>query len=196
MKTWVGQQRPAETRAHLKREDGTIWSPPSNRRIARMMTTDVAGLDIHDAKLVAGLLSKAPALADTVSAARRLALLLRQRSEELLATVLEAAGRTLLQPFVATLRKDLAAVQAALELPWTTSPVKGQISRLKMIKRTTYGRAGFSLLRARMLNPSSSFNRTMSAGEPGIVAVLDREFSVFERMLTNNHGVSISIRLP
>lgn len=66
--------------------------------------------------------------------------------------VLEAAGHTLLQPFVAMLRKDIAAVQAALELPWTTSPVEGQISRLKMIKCTTYGCAGFPLLRARVLH--------------------------------------------
>ena len=116
------------------------------------MMTDAAGADTHDATFVAGLLSRAPALADTVSAARRLALLLRHRSQEPLATVLEAAGRTLLQPFVATLRNDIAAVQAALELPWTTSPVEGQVSRLKMIKRTMYGRAGFPLLRARVLH--------------------------------------------
>ena len=45
-----------------------------------------------------------------------------------------------------------AAVQAALELPWTTSPVEGQISRLKMLKRTMYGRAGFPLLRQRVLH--------------------------------------------
>lgn len=152
VKTWVGQQRPAETRARLKREDGSVWSPPSTRRIACLMMTDVAGADTHDAKLVAGLLSTTPTLAETVSTARRLALLLRHKSQEPLATVLEAAGRTLLQPFVATLRRDLVAVQAALELPWTTSPVEGQINRLKMIKRTMYGRAGFPLLRARVLN--------------------------------------------
>jgi transposase len=46
---------------------------------------------------------------------------------------------------------DLPAVQAALDMGWTTSPVEGQISRLKMIKRTMYGRAGFELLRARVL---------------------------------------------
>lgn len=45
----------------------------------------------------------------------------------------------------------LPALQAALELPWTTSPVEGQINRLKMIKRTMYGRAGFNLLRQRVL---------------------------------------------
>jgi hypothetical protein len=34
----------------------------------------------------------------------------------------------------------------------TTSPVEGQNSRLKMLKRTMYGRAGIKLLRARVLH--------------------------------------------
>jgi len=42
-------------------------------------------------------------------------------------------------------------VQAALELPWTTSPVEGQVNRLKTIKRSMYGRAGVKLLRQRVL---------------------------------------------
>ena len=45
-----------------------------------------------------------------------------------------------------------SAISAALELPWTTSPVEGQISRLKMLKRTMYGRAGFPLLRKRVIH--------------------------------------------
>ncbi len=168
VKTWVGQQRPAEIRACLRREDGTILSLPSTRRIARLMMTNTGGADTHDASFVAGLLSKAPGLADTVSAARRLALLLRHKSQEPLATVMEAAGRTLLRPFVATLRRDIAAVQAALELPWTTSPVEGQISRLKMIKRTMYGRAGFPLLRARVLNAEQPLHQHHVCGRTGL----------------------------
>jgi transposase len=65
--------------------------------------------------------------------------------------VLTAADATPLAGFVAELDKDLTAVQAAVATRWTTSPVEGQISRLKMIKRTMYGRAGFDLLRARVL---------------------------------------------
>ncbi len=83
--------------------------------------------------------------------ARRLALLLRRRSQESLAAVLLAAEATPLASFVAELRKDLPAVQAPFEMRWTTSPVDGQISCLKMIKRTMYGRAGFELLRVRVL---------------------------------------------
>jgi transposase len=58
----------------------------------------------------------------------------------------------MLARFAAGLRRDFAAISAALKLPWTTSPVEGQISRLKMLKRTMYGRAGFGLLRARVLH--------------------------------------------
>jgi hypothetical protein len=39
-----------------------------------------------------------------------------------------------------------------LMLSWTTSPVEGQNSRLKMLKRTMYGRAGTELVRARVLH--------------------------------------------
>ena len=51
----------------------------------------------------------------------------------------------------ASLGRDSDAVQAALDLPWTTSPVEGQVNRIKTIKRSMYGRAGFDLLRARVL---------------------------------------------
>ncbi len=47
--------------------------------------------------------------------------------------------------------RDIAAVQAALDTPWTISPAEGQINRIKTIKRSMYGRAGFDLLRARVL---------------------------------------------
>jgi transposase len=53
--------------------------------------------------------------------------------------------------FARSLRQDRDAVHAALTLPWSTGPVEGQINRLKVIKRSMYGRAGFDLLRHRVL---------------------------------------------
>jgi len=125
---------------------------PSVSRTARLLLAENTAANTSDAAFVTNLLAKVPALADTIAAGKRLTLLLRRKSKEALATVLDAAGATMLRPFVTELRKDIGAVQAALDLPWTTSPVEGQISRLKMIKRTIYGRAGFSLLRARVLH--------------------------------------------
>ena len=46
---------------------------------------------------------------------------------------------------------DKAAVSAALSEQWSNGPVEGQVNRLKTIKRAGYGRAGFGLLRARVL---------------------------------------------
>ena len=52
---------------------------------------------------------------------------------------------------MAGLRRDEAAVAAALELPWSQGQVEGQIHRLKLIKRADYGRASFELLRQRVV---------------------------------------------
>ena len=53
--------------------------------------------------------------------------------------------------FAYGLQKDISAVNAAVETNWSTGQAEGQINRLKMIKRQMYGRAGFTLLRARVL---------------------------------------------
>jgi transposase len=58
--------------------------------------------------------------------------------------------------FAYGLKKDLSAVAAAAETSWSTGQVEGQNNRLKMIKRQMYGRAGFELLRARVLPYSSA----------------------------------------
>ena len=60
--------------------------------------------------------------------------------------------------FVRKLNHDLAAVKNALSESWSNGPVEGHINRLKTLKRQMYGRAGFELLRARLL--------PMSRGSP------------------------------
>jgi len=53
--------------------------------------------------------------------------------------------------FVRKLNHDLAAVKNALRESRSNGPVEGHINRLKTLKRQMYGRAGFELLRARLL---------------------------------------------
>ena len=48
--------------------------------------------------------------------------------------------------FVTGVQQDKEAVLAGLTLPWSTGPVEGQVNRLKLIKRSMYGRAEFDLL--------------------------------------------------
>jgi transposase len=154
VRAWATQRRKAEPDPSrvLLIARGQPWRPPSGRRVARLLMAEAGTLPEADRAFVTRLLEEVPALTAAITAAQRLARLLRRQSDEALDAVLAAAADTQLAGFVAELRKDIAAVQAALDLPWTTSPVEGQIGRIKMIKRTMYGRAGFELLRARVLH--------------------------------------------
>jgi transposase len=67
-----------------------------------------------------------------------------------------------LAAFAAGLGADEAAVRAGLTEPWSTGPVEGQITRLKLIKRQGYGRAGFALLRQRVLHGADNPGLTPS----------------------------------
>jgi len=57
--------------------------------------------------------------------------------------------------FAAGIVRDCAAVSAGIEQPWSNGQVEGQVHRLKLVKRQMYGRAGFELLRRRVLRYSN-----------------------------------------
>jgi transposase len=65
----------------------------------------------------------------------------------------EASGCGLgpLANFACGLRRDLAAVTAAVTLAWSSGVVEGNNTRIKLIKRMMYGRAHVDLLRKRVL---------------------------------------------
>lgn len=56
-----------------------------------------------------------------------------------------------LQAFTRGLKKDRAAVDAALTLPHHNGGTEGGNNKTKLIKRQMYGRASFPLLRQRIL---------------------------------------------
>lgn len=64
----------------------------------------------------------------------------------------EHSGLPALKGFARGLRRDYAAVAAALSSSWSQGQVEGQITRLKLLKRQMYGRAKFDLLRRRVLH--------------------------------------------
>ncbi len=57
-----------------------------------------------------------------------------------------------LQGFVRSIERDKAAVLAGLTLPQSNGIVEGKVNKLKLIKRMGFGRAGFPLLRQRVLH--------------------------------------------
>jgi len=56
-----------------------------------------------------------------------------------------------LETFARGLKRDIKAVQNAIQLKWSNGPVEGHVNRIKSIKRQMYGRASFELLRRKVL---------------------------------------------
>jgi transposase len=66
-----------------------------------------------------------------------------------------ASGVKELAAFATKLQQDAEAVLAALSLPYSQGQTEGQVNRLKLLKRSMYGRAKFDLLRGRVLYASA-----------------------------------------
>nr|WP_256177786.1 transposase [Kitasatospora aureofaciens] len=62
-----------------------------------------------------------------------------------------ASGLSGISSFAAGLNSDYDAVEAGLTSHWNSGPVEGAVNRIKMLKRQMFGRAGFPLLRKRVL---------------------------------------------
>ena len=80
--------------------------------------------------------------------------LVRERQAHVLDAWLEdaaAAGLPEFRSFATGLQRDKAAIVAAASLPYSNGQTEGQITKLKLLKRSMYGRASFELLRRRVL---------------------------------------------
>lgn len=81
--------------------------------------------------------------------------MMRERKYQYLRSWIEEAnksGISELKSFVAGIERDYDAVKEALRLPWSQGVTEGKVNKLKTIKRQMYGRAGFPLLRQRLLH--------------------------------------------
>jgi transposase len=94
-------------------------------------------------------------LAAALDLADEFAKLIRKRSTGTLSDWLargETSSNPELRRFAEGIRRDESAVTAAVKESWSNGPVEGHVNRLKTIKRQMYGRAGFMLLRARVVH--------------------------------------------
>ena len=116
--------------------------------------TRAAELADHDRSHLDELLAACPpltVLADQVRAFADLLTTRRGNDIEDWMTAVEASDLPALHAFVRGLRKDLDAVVAGLGLPYSNGPIEGTNTKFKLLKRQTYGRAGFAPLRQRIL---------------------------------------------
>ena len=152
VRQWAARQRrrnPAADRAAPAKPPKA--QPPTPRKAARLLMSEPDKLSEDDRRFVTTLLELSPPIAQAVDLARAFSTMIKQSLADQLDGWIAAAETGGFKGFAGSLRQDRDAVHAALTLPWSTGPVEGQINRLKVIKRTMYGRAGFDLLRHRVL---------------------------------------------
>ncbi|WP_071599767.1 ISL3 family transposase [Escherichia coli] len=68
-------------------------------------------------------------------------------------TRVHESGSAELRCVAAGMEADAAAICEAISSRWSNGVVEGHVNRLKMLKRQMYGRAGFELLRRRVMSP-------------------------------------------
>ena len=101
---------------------------------------------------IAELCRRSPEIATCAGLAREFVRMIRQRDAAAWPNWKDGAKSSLLASFAKRLCYDEAALLAALQQPWSNGPVEGHVHRLKLIKRSMYGRAKFDLLRLRVVN--------------------------------------------
>jgi len=68
----------------------------------------------------------------------------------------KASGVAELKAFALKLYQDMEAVVAAMVMPYSQGQTEGRINKLKLVKRSMYGRGEFDLLRQRVLCAAAS----------------------------------------
>ena len=133
-----------------------IWAkPPSSRSVALMMVRPEQSRTREQAAYLDQLIQSNEAIAVVFTLAQDFGRLLRKREgqvrlEQGKATV-RASGIAKLIAFVDGLADDAEAVANGCTMTWSNGMVEGFVNKVKWIKRSSYGQAGFPLLQRRVL---------------------------------------------
>ncbi len=142
---WRTRRRRAETVT-----DRQLQRVPPARIMARLMTTGRDHLSRADTVTMAAIEGGVPTLLEARTLLDRFHTMVRRKSPDLDGWI-DDATTSLMASFAAGIRKDRAAVVAAIASPWSNGQTEGQITKLKLVKRQMYGRAKIDLLEARLL---------------------------------------------
>jgi transposase len=127
---------------------------PALRLVAFWLSKPAGDRKEKEQQWVQAVTSDHPEIAMAENLAQRFRDMVKNRKAGDLDVWLESAetsGIPEFHGFAVGIRRDHAAVVASLDQPWSNGQVEGQVQRLKLLKRQMYGRAGFLLLRTRVL---------------------------------------------
>jgi transposase len=143
---WATRRRRAD-----RASDRQLQKVPPARKIARMMTTARDHLSKADTIVIAAIEAGSPMVVKARDLIDRFHAMIRKKTMPDLEPWIADADTSLLASFASGIRRDHAAVRAAIAQPWSNGQTEGQITKLKLVKRQMYGRGKLDLLQARLI---------------------------------------------
>ncbi len=150
--------------AHLRSTTANGSAPRSRKERAKaispralrwLLARKREELDLEEQTRLEKLLSLSPEVQAVHTLLQAFLSIVRERKHQDLSSWMGEASRSgipELKSFVRGIERDYDAVYAALRLPWSQGKTVGKVNKLKTLKRVMYGRAGFALLRQRLLH--------------------------------------------
>ncbi len=156
---WTGSEQTVRRYVRPFRQAPAAPAPapavPKTRQITRWLLTRPDHLQAGEQAQLDVIRARCPhidALAGHVTAfAEMMTARTGSRDLERWLAAVEADDRSGLRSLAAGIRNDMQAVTNGLTLHWNSGKVEGTVNKIKMIKRQMYGRAGFGLLRKRVI---------------------------------------------
>jgi transposase len=128
---------------------------PTARQVSLLFLRRPTRLTKEQATYLDHLCQRDAAIGTAYSLAQDFVHMLREREGERLDVWIAAtaeSGIADVRRFAQGLTEDYAAVRAGLTLPYSNGQTEGQIHRLKLVRRSMYGRGKFDLLERRVLS--------------------------------------------
>jgi transposase len=126
----------------------------SSRQLVWLLVHDTERLRAEEQEVLARLCKREPLIEQLRKLAQDFHGLFKNKCPEALNAWFRNVAETALEDFKSfamSLRREQDGLMAAISLPWSNGRLEGTVTKIKLIKRSMYGRGSFELLRRRIL---------------------------------------------
>jgi transposase len=126
----------------------------SSRQLVWLLVHEAKRLSTEEQEVFAKLCKQEPLIEQIRNLAQDFRDLFKNKCPEALNAWFQAVAETTLEDlktFATSLRREQEGLMAAIVLPWSNGRLEGTVTKVKLIKRSMFGRGSFDLLRKRIL---------------------------------------------
>jgi transposase len=126
----------------------------ASRQLVWLLVHDAERLSTEEQEVLGRLSQQEPLIGQIRDLAQEFRNLFKNKCPEALDAWFHKVAETALEDlktFATSLRREQDGLTAAIALPWSNGRIEGTVTKIKLIKRSMFGRGSFELLRKRIL---------------------------------------------